>query len=204
MRSRPLPQLVARAHEHRVHQAPEQARRDHDGLTLPDRTCGQLDQPADAGRPRPGHEVVGAGAVHRLAGQLEHRIRDVVHRHHVHGRRAARRHGRQRPAHERLQRRVEDVERRGPAGGALPDDDAGPEDLDREPPFGCTHEPLGLELRLLVGVAEPLPHVQLVLPEPALVGPGHVGGRDVGEVLEAAARSGTGRRARACGGCPRR
>ena len=134
MRSSPCRSFSLRAHEHRIHQAPEQPRRDHDGLALAHgaaptaRSAGRRWSPA--ARPR------GGRCWSRSTGslrQLEHGVRDVVHGHHVDRRGAARRQGRQRPAHERLQRRVEHVEGRRPAGGALADDDAGPEDLDREP-----------------------------------------------------------------------
>ena len=49
------------------------------------------------------------------------------------------------------------------------------------------HEPFRFEFRPLVGVAEVLADIELILTELPAVRPGHVGGRDIGEVLQAAA-----------------
>src|SRR4029077_11097709 len=86
----------------------------------------------------------------------------------------------------RAQRCVDDVEGGGPARLLLADDDARPEDLDRQPLGVGTYERLRLPLRALVRVVEPLPDVVVVLAEDARRVAGDVRGRDMREAAQAA------------------
>ena len=96
------------------------------------------------------------------------RVGDVVDRHDVDRRVAARGQRHVGAARERAQRPVEHVERRRPAAVALADDDARAQHRDRQPRARSgRRQALGLELRLLVGVAKALADVEVVLAEAA-------------------------------------
>ena len=127
---------------------------------------GELHQPADRRRVAPGYKV--EGAARPLAREPLDRVGDVVHRDDVDRRAPARR---ERPgfaAAKGAQRRVEHVERGCPAGAAVAYDDARPQDLERKVPEVVAQQRLGLELRALVGIAEALADVEVVLAEVAL------------------------------------
>jgi len=89
---------------------------------------------------------------------------------------------------EGAQRRVEDVEGRGPAGALVADDDARAHDRRRHLAAG-RDERLGLVLGALVGVAEPAA-AGVVLVDDAAPVSGDVRGGHVREALEAGARRG--------------
>src|SRR5207244_12263299 len=78
--------------------------------------------------------------------------------------------------------------RRCPAGVALAHDDARPGHRDRQPLPPVRDKALRLELRLLVGVAEALSHVEVVLAEAPRVLAGDEGRRDVREAPQAPPR----------------
>ena len=119
--------------------------------------------------------------------QRDHRIGDVVDRHDIDGSVRAARHRHVGAARERTQRPVEHVERAGPAAGPLSHDDAGAHDRHRHTPAPAPHELLGLELRVLVGVAKALADVQLVLAEAAGPVARDIRGRDIREAAQARA-----------------
>ena len=119
--------------------------------------------------------------------EQEDRIGDKVDRHHVDRCLAARRQGEVGAARECSQRPVQDVERRRPAGVALPHDDARAKHRDRQLPAPPRDQPLCLELRLLVGVAKALADVEVLLGEQPRVLTCHIRGRDIAEPPQAGA-----------------
>ena len=119
-------------------------------------------------------------------GERDDRVRDVVDGDDVDRRRAAGGEQRVVALGERAQRPVQDVERRGPAAVAVADDDARAHDGDRQPLVIGGDDELGLELRLLVGVAEALAEHQVVLGEGPAMQARDVRRRDVGEAAQPA------------------
>src|SRR5207245_11388172 len=109
-------------------------------------------------------------------------------RHHAARAATTGRNGRVRSGRERAQGPVENVERRCPAGVALAHDDARTDHRDRQPLPPVRDKALRLELRLLVGVAEALSHVEVVLAEAPRVLAGDEGRRDVREAPQAPPR----------------
>ena len=122
----------------------------------------------------------------RVVAERVRRVRDVVHRHGVDRRRGVRGDRGEQTSAERAQRPVEHVEGGRPAGAAIADDDAGRRMRAGQPGRGT--ECLGLELRLLVGVAEPLAEVVVVLGEGSAVITRDVRGRDVAVAVQPAPR----------------
>ena len=119
--------------------------------------------------------------------EQEDRVGDKVHRHHVDWCLAACRQGEVGAARECAQRPVENVERRRPAGVALPDDDARTKHCDRQALAPPRDQLLGLELRPLVSVAKALADLEVLLGETPRVITRHIRGRDIGEPPQACA-----------------
>ena len=124
----------------------------------------------------------------RVVGAGRDRGHDVIHRDDVERALLARELGKG-PAEtvgpgDRAQKVIGAVELLGLAGLRVADHDRRPQDGRGDPVQQPLHPDLGLELGRLVVVLEVLPHDQLVLVDDAGAQAGHVGGADVGEMLE--------------------
>src|SRR4051794_20475850 len=158
--------LVAHAREDWVQEAPVQRRPDDAWRALVQVLGRAVGQTANGCRVAAGDEMERlSGFAERLLRKRADRVGHVVDRDYVDGRGAVGGEKRQSPPDEGLERRVQDVERRGPATPSLADDDARAEDLHRKALAVPVHERLRFVLRLLVRVAKALAHLEVVLVE---------------------------------------